>query len=194
MVSCLLLTADRRQFLPGAIRQFLRQDYERRELIVLDDGQTPAEDLVPADEQIRYIRIPGRLTVGAKRNWGCRESRGELIAHWDDDDWMAAWRLRYQVEELMRFDADICGLRRLYFWGPSGVQAWEYAYEADSEPWVAGGTMLYRRRLWEERPFDEIDVGEDNAFVWSGIPERILPLVDRRFYVAESIRAIPVLR
>src|SRR4051794_32898895 len=114
MVSCLLLTADRRQFLPGAIRQFLRQDYERRELIVLDDGQIPAEDLVPADEQIRYIRIPSRLTVGAKRNWGCREARGELIAHWDDDDWMAAWRLRYQVEELMRFDADICGLRQLY--------------------------------------------------------------------------------
>src|SRR5215831_14306537 len=181
LVSCLLLTADRRRFVPSAIRQFLRQDYPRRELIILDDGSAPAGDLVPEDERIRYIRIPQRMPVGAKRNAGCREARGELIAHWDDDDWMADWRLSYQVEELLRFRADICGLRQLYFWGLRAENAWEYVYEAESQPWVAGGTMLYRRSLWEQSPFDEIDVGEDNSFVWSGVAKRVLPLVDRRF-------------
>ena len=126
----------------------------------------------------------GRSNVGAKRNRGCREARGELIAHWDDDDWMATWRLSYQVRELLKFGADICGLRQLYYWGPGPEQAWEYVYEAESRPWVAGGTMLYRRSLWEESPFQEISVGEDNEFLWSETAKRVLPLVDRRFYVA----------
>ena len=39
LVSCLMPTADRRRYVPGAIASFLAQDYEPRELIVLDDGQ-----------------------------------------------------------------------------------------------------------------------------------------------------------
>ncbi len=184
MVSCLLLTADRPSFVPHAIRSFLDQDYPSRELIVLDDGKNSVESLIPADRRIRYVRLPVRHTIGAKRNAGCETARGELIAHWDDDDWMADWRLSYQVEELLRYNADVCGLRKLYFWGPHSDQSWEYTYEYSSPPWVAGGTMLYRRSLWENNPFPDLDVGEDNAFVWSDVPKSILPLVDLRFYVA----------
>jgi glycosyltransferase involved in cell wall biosynthesis len=139
MISCLLLTADRRRFIPGAVQRFLEQDYPDRELLILDDGVSPVADLVPKDERIRYFRLPSRSTVGAKRNLGCQYARGEFIAHWDDDDWMATWRLSYQMGELLRFGADLCGLRQIYFWGPDPGQAWEYIYEADSMPWVAGG-------------------------------------------------------
>jgi hypothetical protein len=38
---------------------------------------------------------------GEKRNRAAAEARGEIIVHWDDDDWSARWRLRYQVEELV---------------------------------------------------------------------------------------------
>lgn len=182
LVTCLLPTADRRDLVPNAIRQFLEQDYPWRELLILDDGEDSVEDLVPNHPNIRYKRLSGRNTVGAKRNAGCREAQGELIAHWDDDDWMAPWRLSYQVEELLRFNVDICGLRQMYFWGPRPEQGWEYVYEATAQPWVAGGTMLYRKSLWETNPFEEVNVGEDNSFVWAA--KRVLPLVDRRFYVA----------
>ena len=64
---------------------------------------------------------------------------------------------------------------QLTAWGPTPEQAWEYVYEAESQPWVAGGTMLYRRSLWEKNPFQEINVGEDNAFVWSETAKRVLP-------------------
>ena len=68
MISCLLLTADRRRFVPGAIDRFLRQDYPDRELLILDDGVSPVGDLIPKDERIRYFRLEGRSSVGAKRN------------------------------------------------------------------------------------------------------------------------------
>ncbi len=38
LVTCIMPTANRRQFVPGSIRMFLEQDYDRKELIVIDDG------------------------------------------------------------------------------------------------------------------------------------------------------------
>ena len=53
LVTCLLPTADRRDLVPNAIRQFLEQDYPWRELIILDDGENSVEDLVPNHPNIR---------------------------------------------------------------------------------------------------------------------------------------------
>src|SRR5215213_744350 len=101
LVSCIMPTHDRRPFVGRAIEQFLRQDYPRRELIVVDDGADAVRDLVPglgADPgsetpRIRYLRLESRRTLGGKRNLACREAQGAVIVHWDDDDWMAPWRL-----------------------------------------------------------------------------------------------------
>lgn len=38
-VSCVMPTANRRHFVPEAIRLFLAQDYAEKELIILDDGE-----------------------------------------------------------------------------------------------------------------------------------------------------------
>jgi glycosyltransferase involved in cell wall biosynthesis len=86
LVSCIMPTRNRPQFARQAVAYFLRQDYQQRELIVLDDGDDPVSDLLPRDENIRYVRLRERSPLGTKRNIACELSRGELIAHWDDDD------------------------------------------------------------------------------------------------------------
>ena len=118
LVSCVMPTANRRAFVPQAIRYFLRQDYAKKELLVLDDGSDPVADLVPNSDVIRYIRLPQRMSLGAKRNLACAEARGEVIAHWDDDDWYAAFRLQYQVKSLVSSTAEICGSRQPLFFDP----------------------------------------------------------------------------
>lgn len=123
-------TADRPAFVPNAIRCFLAQDYAERELIVLDDGADPVSALIPQGERVRYLRLPGKHTVGAKRNLACRQARGEIILHWDDDDWAAKWRVSYQVDALVRGRAEVCGIDRVLYLGPGPEQAWEYVYPA----------------------------------------------------------------
>ncbi|HEV3468491.1 MAG TPA: glycosyltransferase [Pyrinomonadaceae bacterium] len=177
-------TRNRRRFVGQSIRYFLRQDYPHKELLVLDDGDDAVSDLIPADERVRYVRLDRRLQLGTKRNLGCRLSRGELIAHWDDDDWMAPHRLSAQVGELLRAGADICGARELLHYGLDAGEAWLYRYPSDGRPWLAGGTLLYRRSAWDAHPFPEINVGEDNSFVWRHPSERITALPDSSFYVA----------
>ena len=72
---------------------FERQQYPNRELIIIDDGDDKVADLVPAgDPRIRYIALPGQVSIGAKRNSACQLARGDIIAHWDDDDHSAPGR------------------------------------------------------------------------------------------------------
>lgn len=184
LVSCIMPTRDRRAFVPIALECFLRQDYVERELVIVDDGRDAVGDLVPPDPRIRYERLGRPLALGAKRNLACRLARGELVAHWDDDDWSAPRRLSAQVEALRRSGADVAGLDELLFYDPARDRAWLYAYPPrSSRPWVAGGTLCYRRGFWQAHPFPEVDVGEDTRFVWAR-GARVVALADRSLYVA----------
>jgi hypothetical protein len=184
MVSCIMPTFNRREFAGGAIEQFLRQDLPEKELIIVDDGTDPIQDLVPRHPQIRYIRLAERRSLGSKRNLACYEARGELIAHWDDDDWHAPWRLQYQSTQFLGSSADLCGLAKVWFYDPSARQAWQYIYDDESRPWVCGGTLLFRKKFWAEKPFAEVNVGEDTKFVWDNSNPRIITLPNPDFYVA----------
>ena len=183
MVSCLMPTADRRSFVPTAIRQFLEQDYPDRELVVLDDGQDPVGDLIPADPRIRYLRLPRRLILGEKRNLAAREARGQILVHWDDDDWMAPWRLSYQVKRLVESGADLCGLDRVWFLEHEGHRAWQYVYPRSQRRWLCGGTLAYQRSFWLRNPFPKVAQGEDTRFVWSDASAKFEVLENPDFYI-----------
>jgi predicted O-methyltransferase YrrM len=167
LVSCLMPTANRRAFVSNAIRYFQRQDYPNRELIILDDGSDAVSDLIPNDPQIRYIRMQERRTMGAKHNLGCAQAGGQVIAHWDDDDWFADWRLSYQVSELLKHPAmTIAGLSDILFYRPSDHCAWKYVYPSKERPWICGSTFCYRKEFWESHPFPDMNEGADTMFVW----------------------------
>lgn len=184
LVSCVMATADRRAFVPRAVGCFLRQDYPCSELIILDDGADPVVDLALADPRVRYIGLPARHTLGAKRNLCAEAARGDLIMHWDDDDWMAPRRISYQVAELLRAGAEICGLRDMLFLEPASGRTWLYRYPAEQRPWLAGNSLLYTRDFWRRAPFPDLRVGADLRFVWGQPLRRAVALPDVTFYVA----------
>lgn len=173
LVSCIMPTAGRRDFVALALRYFARQDYVARELVVVDDGAEPVADLMPNDGRVRYIALPKRQSVGAKRNLACEAARGEVIAHWDDDDWMAPDRLSRQVRALQQSRAGVCGLDRVPYLELRSGRCWEYVYPPGARPWLGGNTLCYPREMWRHNPFPAIDVGEDNRFLWSGRAGRL---------------------
>jgi GT2 family glycosyltransferase/glycosyltransferase involved in cell wall biosynthesis len=178
-------TANRRRWVPQAIRYFLQQDYPNRELVILDDGDDVVEDLIPADTRIHYQRLRGSRSLGAKQNLCVSESRGDLILHWDDDDWFAPHRISYQVDELLRAGAEICGLSRMLFHDLPSGRTWLYEFAAGQEcRWLAGGSLLYTREFWSRSPFPDIQIGADTAFVWSQPLDGAVALDDYEIYVA----------
>jgi len=182
-VSCLMPTADRIPFVRQTVAQFLRQDYFDCELLVLDDGAQSVEDLIPDDPRVRYVREARKSPIGVKRNRACELARGDVIVHWDDDDWNAPWRVRYQVEQLLARGADICGLDRVLFYDPAEDRGWEYVYANNAAPWVYGATLCYTKSFWRRNPFPAIGVGEDSRFVWSAVTKKLVALEDPTFFI-----------
>jgi filamentous hemagglutinin family protein len=194
LVSCIMPTANRRRFVPEAIRLFLAQDYREKELVVLDDGEDTVADLIPHLPQIRYLRLNRRHSIGAKRNIACEAARGGIIAHWDDDDWYAPWRLSCQVAEILRGGADICGLARMLFFDPAAQRAWEYVYPERGVPWVYGATFCYRKRLWQQNPFPDVTGCDDTLFIanlTAGVRLRVQPRAEMYVGLIHSANGSP---
>ncbi|MGA1875564.1 MAG: class I SAM-dependent methyltransferase [bacterium] len=183
LVSCIMPTYNRRGFIPHAIQYFLRQDYNPKELVIIDDGTDTISDLVPHNKHIRYFRLNQKMTLGAKLNMACEYSFGTIIANWDDDDWYASWRLSYQVETLTSHGTDLCGINKLLYFDLRTGRAYQYIYPSDQRVWLLGSTLCYSKKLWINNRFADINVGMDGLFVWATPPERITVLQDSTFSV-----------
>ena len=178
LVSCIMPTYNRRGFVPHAIRYFLRQDYENKELIIIDDGEDSIRDIVPDYECIHYYRLEKKITLGAKLNLGCSYSKGTIIANWDDDDWYAERRLQYQVDALHRERTEVCGINNLLYYDLRNKSSYRYVYPKDQRVWLLGSSLCYTRKSWERNQFADINVGMDGLFVWRNSPDRVTVLPD----------------
>jgi Glycosyl transferase family 2 len=193
LVSCLMpTTGDRRRFLPQAIKCFQSQTYPNLELMILCDGEDDSSDLIPSEDgRIRYFYLGReRQTLGAKLNSGCERARGELIAHWDDDDWSHPDRLSFQVGALLAQGAEFCGLPLILFYVIASGQVWLSRRPALLHPSLwhvlpAGATFLYRREFWSQSPFPDLRLGPDMAFIGAeGRQDHTVMVSDSRLYVA----------
>jgi hypothetical protein len=173
-VSCIMPTADRRAFVPRAVRHFLDQRWPAAELIVVDDGARPVDDLIPVSDRVRYLRLAARRSIGHKRNLACEAATGDVVIHWDDDDWMAPTWIATQVAALSATGADVTGLCRPYFHHAARRLAYRYEYPRGARPWVHGGTLCYTRALWRANPFPDVSHGEDLRFQWSPVAKTIV--------------------
>lgn len=158
-MTCLCLTRNRREWLPQAIRCFQRQTYPHRELLIVADG-ADVRDLVPSDDFIRLVQTDGCPQIGEKRNFGAARAAGEIIAHWDDDDYSAPGRLSDQVERLRNTGKAVTGYYSMRF--TDGSDWWLYS---GASCYSIGTSLCYRREWWEKHPFRSLQIGEDNQFV-----------------------------
>jgi glycosyltransferase involved in cell wall biosynthesis len=164
LVSCLMPTYNRRAFVPQAIACFLRQDYLDRELIVIDDGDDWVKDLIPSDLRIRYLHFPKKWNLGDKRNLCCSIAEGEVLMHWDDDDWHSPHRISAQMAPILSGEAPVTGTSTTYFYDPRTREAFRYTYP-DPGQYIIGATLAFRQSVWKQYPFPPKHLGEDTTWM-----------------------------
>ena len=161
-------TYNRRAFARHALQYFINQDYPNRELIIVDDGNDPIGDLAEGLPGVRYFRLPARKSIGAKRNLACQQAQGEIIAHWDDDDWYSSDRLRYQVMPILAGNADLTGLENAFVLQLPSAEFWTTNPQLHKQLFVGnvhGGTIVYRKELLQGIRFPEVNLAEDAWFL-----------------------------
>lgn len=115
MISVIMLTYNREQFVGRAIESILNQHYAEFEFIIVDNGSEDrsgeiAREYAGKDTRIRVLRIP-KSNIGTGRNAGLDAARGEYITFIDDDDTAEPDMLGFLYRLAKENDADIalCG-------------------------------------------------------------------------------------
>lgn len=165
LVTCLCLTRDRREWLPKALDCFARQTYPHKQLLIVADKPSDwvavlaAPLAFGAGDSIRVIET-GPQCVGVKRNMGCADALGDVIAHWDDDDYSAPGRLADQVGRLESSGKAVTGYHSMKF---TDGRSWWF-YPGEPRGFALGTSLCYRRAWWHEHQFQEINCGQDEEF------------------------------
>lgn len=127
-------------------------------MLILADGDD-VRDLLPSD--VRLIHLAEKpYSIGEKRNFGVKHSLGEIICHWDDDDWSAPERLETQVNALLKSGKQVAGFHSMKF--TNGKEWWKYQGTSN---YSLGTSLCYWKSWWEKHPFPGKNIGEDNEFV-----------------------------
>ena len=177
--------------MPRAWRWVSQQTYPDIEWLILDDSPVPSAFITQLDDpRIRYQHCAQRLTVGEKRNRLIAAARGEILAHFDDDDFYAPNYVESMVGILENNSADFVHLNAWYlfdfrhdffgFWDLRQTTGLHYLCYADkvrlshfaaannahlAENYLGYGfTYVYRRRVAHAVRFTDVDWGEDLPF------------------------------
>lgn len=172
LVTCLCLTMEgRKDFLSRAIESFRGQTYPNRELLIVADRfdnypGMPDQSGAPTgsiwcESNIDIMVSPrGKLNIGQKRNVGCASASGNIILHWDDDDYSSRFRITHQVHELETTSKAVTGYSGMKF--TDGASWWQFRYQ--SRGYVLGTSLAYLKSWWVDHPFLDQQI-EDPGFV-----------------------------
>lgn len=89
LVSVIIPTIDRPQYLESAIESIISQSFEDFEIIVVNDGGKESRHIIDKYDKkykIRYVSHYRNLGLPEARNTGLRLAKGKYIAYLDDDD------------------------------------------------------------------------------------------------------------
>ncbi|MES1176387.1 MAG: glycosyltransferase family A protein [Myxococcales bacterium] len=197
-ISIITPTFRRERLLQLQHRTVLAQTEPRFEWLILDDSPEPSSYFMGLrDPRIRYTHHAGaRLSIGQKRNWLAEHAQGELIAHFDDDDFYAPSYLETMRARLLS-GADLCKLsawfvytarvQKLGYWDTVITRGLHFRFsgepikpvmlsEANSKAFEThyagyGFSYVYRKALWQKTPFPDRDANEDYGFVSAALEQ-----------------------
>ena len=170
LISLIIPVYNTACYLQRCIDSVMSQDYENLEVIIVNDGSTDNSESIiyenlKVHSNIRYVKQEN-LGVGAARNRGIKEARGEYIGFIDSDDTISQNYCSYLREIIRDAEIAVAG-RRKYIDGiyeksktapqilkVSGVDALRYLMLGQFNSRPAWG-KLFKRSIIKQTAFIE---------------------------------------
>jgi glycosyltransferase involved in cell wall biosynthesis len=110
LVSIVITTFNKAQYLEQSVKSVLTQTYPEIECIIVDDGSTDntaevAQQLTQNDSRVQYFRKDNG-GVSSARNFGIPLARGEWVQFLDADDWIPENKIKDQLAYIQDRSAD----------------------------------------------------------------------------------------
>jgi glycosyltransferase involved in cell wall biosynthesis len=110
LVTVIITTYNRPNFLPIAIQSVIDQTYTNWELKIINDAGQDVKNIVDSfnDNRIKYINKEKNAGLGAARNTGLDNANGKYINFLDEDDQFYPFHIQTHVEAMEKNDWEIC--------------------------------------------------------------------------------------
>jgi len=167
----IITCTNRPEFLTNILRNYDRQRYRRKELIMIvnKDGVDlrAFRKQAAAFPRVRVYQVPEKISLGQCLNCGTAIARQPLIAKFDDDDYYSPHYLREQVTALVRTRSAVVGKHAcLVYLAASHRLIIRSPRERNKFlTFVQGGTIVFRRSVLSKVRFADISLGEDVRFL-----------------------------
>lgn len=189
LVSIITPTYGRQAFLPAIAACVRAQSYQNIEWLVLDDSETPSAELTQeSSSKVRYFHTAERLSVGEKRNDLLERSNGEVIVHFDDDDFYGANYISNALEYLSSETLDVTLLKGFFvahlnsndfgYYRTLRKKGPAFAFNRNGVnpvnlgeiniPFIHlcyGWSYVYKKRVWDQIKFKALNTFEDREFI-----------------------------
>lgn len=179
MISVIMLTFNRKEYVGNMIEDILNQSYREFEYVIVNNGSTDGtNDLLAgyakSDNRIKVLTLESAQSIGRGRNIGLQNAKGEFIAFVDDDDRVESDFLEFLFALIKENNADIsmCGATegngetrepQCIFDEKMILSGEEALRLLLGRKYIRAGmpTKLYRREILEQYPFEEAYKNED---------------------------------
>lgn len=186
-------------YLPQCLDSILNQDYEKLEVILIDDGSKDESGAIcdayaAKDSRITVIHQENAGAAAAK-NAGLRIATGEYLSFVDSDDWLEPNVYGYMVDVLRSENADAVQFAfrdawrsrtedQIIYEGRTTADSDEYLYRLLRDYSCALlWNKLYRREIYDGIFFEEGHKIDDEFFTYQGfLKDRKVVFDDRIIY------------
>ena len=184
LVSAVVTTHNRKDFLKRALDSVKAQTYQNLELVVIDDGSTESVESIVSEYErsvgrVLYHRNEKAKGACAARNKGIELSNGEYIAGLDDDDEWMPGRIQKMMDahrdENAFVTSDVLHIypNRKLVWKKDAVITLERLLYSNQ---VGNQGLIKNERLLEIGGFDESLSSAQDYDLWVRLSERYGPI------------------
>lgn len=170
-ISIVMLTKDRRSFMPLAKYSYMIQSYpeSKMELVIVDDGDDPIEDTLFGVPNVKYVRCDTKMTISQKRNLGVKESLYDIVAFMDDDDVYPNNSILHRTAMMLKEPKKECAFcTTIPCYDITNYSSFMNVppMTLEQSKRVSEATLIFTKKFWEERGFqDDVQIGEADAFI-----------------------------
>lgn len=169
-VSIITLTRNRKEFMPLAKYCYLIQSYpeDKLEWVIVDDSDEPIEEELMGIQNVTYVRCEPGMTIGTKRNLGIEKAMYDTLVMMDDDDVYPENSVLHRVAMMMKEPHKECAFCTTI----PCYDIVQYSSFMNVPPMtlpfsqrMSEASLIFTRKFWEERKFEDIQVAEGDAFI-----------------------------
>jgi cellulose synthase/poly-beta-1,6-N-acetylglucosamine synthase-like glycosyltransferase len=156
--------------LNNIIENFIRQDYEKKELIIIINNNKIDEkewkEKASKYENMRVFKLDENISLGKCLNFGVNKAKYGIIAKFDDDDYYGPKYLSDSIKYFNNIGAKVVGkgTTLVYLVENKILTIRNPGQENKYTKFVNGSTLVFKKEIFNKVRFRDLNVTEDVYF------------------------------